>query len=357
MAVVSETYVDPSIAGNSGTGTIGDPYGDVQYALNTMTRDAANGDRLNVKAGTAEILAGTLSLASYGSPGSSVPLNIEGYTAVAGDGGTGELDGNNGNFSILANTAYVTFRKMKLGNTGSANVYSGQASNVFIECELHTSTASGLVSVGMALSCNFHDLSVYGANGVTTVADCYFKNGASKKFTAAIRGTSGITRNIISIDGASVGILVSSHYQAIDSNSVFSNAGTGKGIDIGAVVSKSVTSNLVEGFSGAGGTGFDVSPGGQRAWLIANNSAYNNTTNFDSSTWLWYEGNEALGSSPFDKSGSDTFANRLVYFAPADVGSVRGGTFGNSTLDRGAVQSSGGGAAGMLRRSNMRGGF
>jgi hypothetical protein len=35
--------------------------------------------------------------------------------------------------------------------------------------------------------------------------------------------------------------------------------------------------------------------------------------------------NESLGATPFAKSGSDTFANRFVYFAPADTGNVYGG--------------------------------
>ena len=96
MAQPSETYVDPSIAGASGAGTVGDPYGDLQHALDTMTRDATNGDRINIKAGTDEILAGVIDLTTYGTPSSAAHLVFQGYTSAAGDGGIGGIDANAG---------------------------------------------------------------------------------------------------------------------------------------------------------------------------------------------------------------------------------------------------------------------
>lgn len=81
---ITEYYIDPAIDANSGTGTIGDPFGDLQYALDTVTRDGTNGDRFNVKAGTAEVLTAALSLATYGTPTEAAPLVIQGYTSAAG---------------------------------------------------------------------------------------------------------------------------------------------------------------------------------------------------------------------------------------------------------------------------------
>ena len=52
-----------------------------------------------------------------------------------------------------------------------------------------------------------------------------------------------------------------------------------------------------------------------------------------------YQGSddEELSVEVFEKSGSDTFANRFAYFAPKDVGNLwRGSSSGN--LDKGAVQ-------------------
>ena len=60
MAALTQYYVDPAINANSGTGTIGDPYGDLQYALNTLTRDPTDGDQINVKATTLVELRGIL---------------------------------------------------------------------------------------------------------------------------------------------------------------------------------------------------------------------------------------------------------------------------------------------------------
>jgi len=57
----------------------------------------------------------------------------------------------------------------------------------------------------------------------------------------------------------------------------------------------------------------------------------NNTTNYstsESDQILRNVDNETVGSTPFAKSGADTFANRFVYFAPNDVGNVKGGAFG-----------------------------
>jgi hypothetical protein len=55
MAAPTDSFIDPSIAGNSGSGTIGDPWGDCQHALDTVTRDATDGDRMCIKEGTDEI--------------------------------------------------------------------------------------------------------------------------------------------------------------------------------------------------------------------------------------------------------------------------------------------------------------
>ena len=54
---LTEIYVDPSIAADSGTGTIGDPFGDLEYAIEQTTFDTTNGTRLNVKAGTDDFLS------------------------------------------------------------------------------------------------------------------------------------------------------------------------------------------------------------------------------------------------------------------------------------------------------------
>ena len=69
---------------------------------------------------------------------------------------------------------------------------------------------------------------------------------------------------------------------------------------------------------------------------------------------MFVNDNETLSATPFDKSGSDTFANRYTYFAPVDTGNVRGGAYPSAARrDKGAVQhvdpTGGGGSANLLR--------
>ena len=80
----TDYFVDPSLDIDYGSGTIGDPFGDLQYALDTVTRNATDGDRFNIKSGTDEVITGgNLSLALYGAPNEQTVLIFRGYTAVA----------------------------------------------------------------------------------------------------------------------------------------------------------------------------------------------------------------------------------------------------------------------------------
>lgn len=122
MGTPTDYYVDPSIAGNSGSGTIGDPYGDLQHALDSVTRDSTNGDQFNIKAGTDEILSAALDLSTYGTPSKSARVFFRGYTTSKGDGGIGGISGG-GSVAILAATVqYITWRDMHLHNCGSADI-------------------------------------------------------------------------------------------------------------------------------------------------------------------------------------------------------------------------------------------
>ena len=106
------------------------------------------------------------------------------------------------------------------------------------------------------------------------------------------------------------------------------------------------TNNVFEGFVDAVVIGSDA-----RGSVYAGNSFYDNTNdiNYDSMGLVSTQ-NETLTSSPFEKSGSLSFANRAQYFAPADVGNVRTGGYsphGASGITRGAIPfagTSGGGS-------------
>ena len=324
---LTETYVDPSINADSGSGTIGDPYGDLQYALDTMTRDSTNGDRINIKSGTAEVMSAAVDLTAYGTPAHTAPLVFQGYDSAAGDGGMAEIDLNGGTYGFATNGLYRHFRDLEIHNgTGSylLRIGSGQYA---INCYLHDGTNDGLWGTsggGMALGCRIEDCGRYGVDTLLMVAFCYFKNG-TKTFTRAIYRTQIAYRNMISIDGASVGIWLNVYYAAIG-NSIYSSAGTGYGIE-SASHSNILVDNLIEGFSGSGGQAVKTTGN----CCLLNNAYYDCETGVDGTGIAVQEGTTALGASPFAKSGAETYANRLAWFSP--VAAVRGLAFPTKGAD------------------------
>lgn len=335
---LTETYVDPSIAGNSGSGTIGDPYGDLQYALDTMTRDGTNGDRVNVKAGTAEVLASALTLATYGSPTPTAPLVIQGYTIAAGDGGIGAIDGN-GSVSVYAtNTNYLVLVDMDLGNCGANTVYSNTALSWLVGCVVHGTTGIGLNIGGntYVIGCHVYDCSQRAASG-GVFESCYIAGTFS---SAALYAPVAVFDTILSVGGSAVAIHLPT--RLVDRCSILSTAGTGAGINAQLGV---IQNTLIEGYSGVGGSAI-VNVSGP--FVVKNCGFYNNTTNI-SGAYVDGGGNASLGSTPFAKSGSDTFANRADYFAPLDVGNVWGGAYPTALgLDKGAVQHAAAAASGIV---------
>lgn len=346
MAAPTETYVDPSIAADSGAGSIGDPYGDLQYALDNVTRDATNGDRFNIKAGTAELPTGTLSLATYGtSLAADAPLIFQGYTSAAGDGGKGEINGGAGNFTLMPATQFIICRDLKLHNTGTAGIIVWNAVNwnLLERCEFATSTNARALYMGTGtrvLNCSFSGGWAAAQNIVDFTTGLaignWFNVDAAVGNALTFSGNDGAValRNIFSCGAvASTMLRVQGRGGIISQNSILAAAATGIGISLEAAGDGViVTNNIVEGFSGTGGDGIQVASGAKIA-LYAGNAYYNNTANETGvSGAVFCDGgdNEALGSSPFAKSGANTFANRFVYFAPNDVGNVYGGAYPTS---------------------------
>jgi len=144
------------------------------------------------------------------------------------------------------------------------------------------------------------------------------------------------------------GILNAGYYSRINGNSIFSAGGSGTGIratgDFGAYGAH-VINNLIEGF--ASGTGILWNSTAHLDAMFAAGNAVNNCAtpySFADQQFPNDGSNETLASSPFAKSGANTFANRFAYFAPNDVGSVKTGAYPvGSDLSKGAVQFAGGG--------------
>jgi len=351
VAAPSETYVDPAIAANSGTGTIGDPYGDLQYALDTMTRDSTNGDRVNVKAGTDEILSSTLTLATYGIPSLAAPLIIQGYTAAAGDGGIGGINVN-ANASLLASTNYdwLSLINLDIYNSTSTLINNGSGKELaIIGCELHPQADT--TAINTQTNCTIIGNNIYDCDrgidltsGNNVIAFNYISLTRSTINPRCIEANANpgntIIGNICTIAVTTGhGIRTTGSFNRIEGNSVYSSvASTKPGILAGGGDGSCVLSNAVEGFSGVGGINYDLS-GDLHAY--GNNASYNGATGYSATGFQFIDfgNNESLSASPFDKSGSDTFANRFTYFAPVNTGNVRGGAYpSGARRDKGAVQ-------------------
>jgi hypothetical protein len=122
----TDYFVDPN-AGDDGTGdgSVGNPWATIQNALDTITRDSTNGDRINVQSTTDDVLGSALSLATYGTPAFGAPLVFQGYTSSQGDGGVGGISGNNSvHIFNAAGTDHIYFIDMHLHNTGSNDIFT-----------------------------------------------------------------------------------------------------------------------------------------------------------------------------------------------------------------------------------------
>ena len=335
-------YVDPSIDANTGAGTVGDPYGDLQYCLDTITRDSSAGDRINVKAGTAEVLSATLSIATYGTPSFGAGLVFAGYTSSEGDGGTGAIDGN-GSHSIwnLTSVEGISFCNMDLGNCGSSVVLAFDRFCSVKDCKVHTTTGNGITGQAGLSRVWLDNIGGVGCSLDTQSAyDCFFTN-STNKFTSASQA-GNMNRCCFKLDSTSVAIDLSTNRVADINHCSFYTSGTGQAIKLRPIYSYSIEGCLVQGFA----TGIDYSSTTEKSTAGHNYCAfYDNTTDADSTELSTSVGNESLGANLFDLSGSITsFADRLTYFNPVDQGNVYTDMPGG--LAKGAVQpASGGGSA------------
>jgi hypothetical protein len=303
---ITQYYVDPSINANSGTGTIGDPFGDLQYALDTVTRDSTNGDQFNIKSGTAEVLTATLSLTSYGTPAANAHLILSGYTSAANDGGIGIIDGA-GSYPALSMPRHVDVKDLELRNSGSNTIAGGNNKdyNTMTNCIIHENSGA---TYGV-LNWNLSGCYIYEVGATNGVSGCHAYG------CGIFQGTTNTFSDAIYLSGGGYGNVV--------------------------------RDNLIEG----AGTGIYLNTNG----VTQGNAVYNSsTTDYNIGNFEWE--NESLSASPFEKTGAATWANAKSYFAPADVGNVRTGAYSSIDGVKGAigVQAASGGGGAVLHplRSN-----
>lgn len=356
MGAPTEIYVDPSINANSGSGTIGSPYGDLQFALNSATRDSTNGNRFNIKAGTAEVLSAAISFTTYGTPTATAPCIFEGYTSAAGDGGLATISCGGGSHGLVTTVANCYWKCLTFTASSAAIFANVTTNNNFDSCVFSGLTGAGAVIAiagGTVTRCQFAITT--GASAVQSSANSYIADnyivgpgtGGTGIRANTAAGTS-IARNIII--GCNTWGILSSNTCSVRHNTVCGTAGTGRGVWVENASSAryQLVSNYVEGYSGAGGQGYDLEGDLN---LIGHNAAWNNTTNYsyDSDRHINAGDDESLAASGIEKSGAMSYANRALYFAPANVGNMRNGGFpGGTGLSKGAIQFAGGTARPML---------
>ena len=339
---ISEIYVDPSLAADSGAGTIGDPYGDLEYAIEQTTFDTTNGTRVNIKAGTEEVLAAGLqtsiadtSVAAAWVPSRTAPIIFRGYTAEAGDGGMGVISGGGSVFPINNSALHwIHFIDMEIYNTGVQGMIGlGNYCNL-IRCKIHdTNGGVNLRDYSQIVGCHIYDIGI----GINLENECYAAfniidtvTGTRSAPTTALdlvqTGTLAY-RNIIKVDGATDAIVMPQGTRVIG-NSIYSVAGTGQGIRASTTARDllMVMNNVVEGFSGSGGVGFDFSAAGTRLDVYTGNAAYNNEAEYSGTPLTIFDDygtNETLTASPFtDPTNMD--------FSPVDTGSIKEGATPNT---------------------------
>lgn len=313
---ITQYYVDPVIAGNSGTGTIGDPFGDLQYALNTISRNITDGDQINIKAGTAEVLAASLTLATYGSPATTVPLVLSGYTNAANDGGVGEIDC--GGVTLFAATTYdgVVLADLEIHSAGDNNTVTLDSHCMVFRCEIHKgastpSSAKYLVATGnygSVIGCYLHDS---GGRGVVAVYGliygCFLKAVDGLNIVPAA-GTS-VIGNVVSLSNTgAAGIYCGGEGNNIIGNTIYnSTAGTANGIN-SASDKSTLLNNVLVGFSGVNGEGISNN---RDVCAVGYNAFWNNTAQYTNTGMYWLDltaNDVALGADPFTDAANDDFS-------------------------------------------------
>lgn len=368
---------------HDGTTTL--PWRSVQGALDLITRDATNGDQVNIKAGTAQVNATSLALTTYGAPTGNAPLVIRGYTTAANDGGIGEIDC--GGATMIAGTPdYLVLVDLECHTFGDDHGIYLDDYNIIFRCEVHKGASSPssknlirLNNSNAVIGCYLHDagegtgaIGVYITGGSGYAADNYVVTENFGIQTNMAPGTA-ITRNIVKCTAVGcdgIRSLSSQRAESIVGNIVYNTtAGTGQGIYLAGTTIYSVATvenNIVVGFSGAGGVGIKSD---STAQLLGHNAFYNNTANYSiaTNTIIDETANDvALTADPFTDAASGDFsltaAAKTALAAkgfPTSYLGAAAGTVPNITI--GAIQqalasSSGGGfpkIASLLGRTRM----
>ena len=170
MAIV-EVYCDPSISGYVGDGSIGNPYSDIQWAINNTSIGGVGtfATRLNIKAGGPWTFGSTMQ--NIPNAQSQRPFLIEGYTSVAGDGGRPHINCGDA-FIDSSNQDHVHISNLDLYNNNGAHVIHLDRNCSINNCYIEQSGTGGLIYID---------------NG-SVINDCYLKHSRVNGYSYGVQG-------------------------------------------------------------------------------------------------------------------------------------------------------------------------
>ena len=290
------------------------PFHSVQGALDLITRDATDGDQINVKAGTSMTITAAWTYATYGTPTAAAPLVIRGYTTTAEDGGHGAIV-LSGNIQLTsASWTYTSLIHMDISGSGAQTnwILSWGNYNYLRGC-IFTSggiTNGPSVGTGVISGCKFDGFSLYATRTTTalTIGNYIVNCGAG----LTTIGSCQLIGNIVLMNGNGIGIDVANQIAYAVGNIVYNlAAGTGIGIKIGDVAGLQLgaaMNNIVCGYSGAGGVG--IGSGTLNAQAAGYNAFWNNTTNESYGHQVLDDlgGDVSLAADPFTSASTGDFS-------------------------------------------------
>lgn len=370
---ITHSYVDYGAGSDAtGDGTIGTPWKTLQKAFDTLTRNTADGNQVNLKAGTAHVNSAALDLTTFiagGALSATTPLIIRGYTSAANDGGIGEIDCGGATMFAAATYDHITLIDLEIHTFGDNHGIQLDYYCAVYRCEIHkgASSPSGKNLLIANNTCTVMGCYVYApgagvargitASGSTLVSGCYVDMGADATGIGIV--TAGVISGcIVKCGNASQkGIYTSGSAVNVTGCAVRNTAaGTGSGIEAGGSSACSViANNILVGFNGAGGEGVNLV---NNIGFVGYNAFYQNTATYTAGDQVFLDlsaNDVALAADPFTDAANGDFsltAAAKTALAAKGLPTSYLGAHANTVpnLNIGPIQMAAGGGSSIFRR-------
>jgi hypothetical protein len=277
-------YVDPSIATDTGSGTVGDPWGStgnhIQRAMDLITADAT-GDNIHVKStGTVDFAGTDLDFTSYGITTVDKVLTISGYTSASWDGGRATINLNGASQFVASTVDGIVLHDLDIsGGTSTWQVILDDHCMV-IRCSVDGGGSTNGITMG-----NYGK--IYGSeitNTSGTMAGAPYLLYTILKRNANVQmSTAGlVVANCIFVcsDTGIQNCLIGGGNGVTVANNLFLStvAATCDAIQLSSSSENNfIVNNYIEGFSGTNGAAINDAAGSTGVYIA--NRYFNNATN------------------------------------------------------------------------------